>query len=85
MNPATNRVEATIDVGHAGPGGNIAVGEGAVWVTAINIPLTRIDPATNEVTVQYVGKGGDALRVGHGDIWLCSSFLEEVWRARVPA
>ena len=56
-----------------------SVGEGFVWVTAKNIPLTKIDPPTNKVVVQFVGAGGDALRVGLGRIWLCSFFLEEAW------
>lgn len=81
---ASNRVVATIDAGVPGQGGDIAVGEGFVWVTMINIPLTQIDPTTNRVVAQYVGRGGDALRVGHGAAWLCSFFLEEVWRVPLP-
>ena len=80
----TNKVVATIDAGVPGKGGDIAVGEGFVWVTMIDIPLTQIDPATNKVVVQYVGKGGDALRIGHGAAWMCSFFLEEVWRVPLP-
>ena len=63
-----------------GPGGDIAVGEGAVWVTAIGKPLSKIDPATNRVVTQYVGKGGDALRVGLGSLWLSNHEFHEVWR-----
>jgi virginiamycin B lyase len=81
---ASGRVVATIDAGVPGQGGDIAVGEGFVWVTMINIPLTQIDPSTNQVVAQYVGKGGDALRVGHGAAWLCSFFLQEVWRVPLP-
>lgn len=84
VDPLTNKVEATIAVGTPGPGGDIAAGEGAIWVSAVNIPLTRIDPKSNRVTVQYVGKGGDAVRIGHGSVWLCSFFLQELWRARPP-
>ena len=80
VDPANNRVVATIEAGIPGEGGDIAVGEGFVWVTAINVPLTRIDPASNRVVAQWIGKGGDALRVGHGFVWLCSFFLQEVWR-----
>jgi virginiamycin B lyase len=80
----TNQVHATIALGTPGPGGDIAAGEGAVWVSAVNIPLTRIDPKANRVTIQYVGKGGDAVRIGHGSIWLCSFFLQELWRAQLP-
>lgn len=80
IDPATNKVVATIAVGVPGPGGDIAVGEGAVWVTAIGTPLSKIDPATNRVVAQYVGKGGDALRVGLGSLWLSNHEFHEVWR-----
>jgi virginiamycin B lyase len=81
---ASNQVTATIDAGVPGPGGDIAVGEGFVWVTIIDVPLTQIDPATNKVVAQYVGNGGDALRIGHGAVWMCSFFLQEVWRVPLP-
>jgi virginiamycin B lyase len=80
VDPATNKVAATIQVGVPGPGGDIAVGEGAVWVTANGKPLSKIDPATNRVVLQYVGKGGDALRVGLGSLWLSNHEFHEVWR-----
>jgi virginiamycin B lyase len=80
VDPATNKVSATIEVGVPGEGGDIAVGEGAVWVTAIGKPLSKIDPATNRVVTQYVGKGGDALRVGLGSLWLSNHEFHEVWR-----
>jgi virginiamycin B lyase len=80
VDPATNKVVATIEVGVPGPGGDIAVGEGAVWVTAIGKPLSKIDGATNRVVTQYVGKGGDALRVGLGSLWLSNHDFHEVWR-----
>ena len=53
-----------------GGGGDIAVGEGSVWVTAFDFPLSRIDPNTNQVVQQFAGPGGDAVRVGLGSIWL---------------
>jgi virginiamycin B lyase len=84
IDPTTNRVVATIEVGPGGPGGDIAFGGGFVWVTAVDIPLTQIDPTTNKVVVQFVGPGGDALRVGHGSIWLCSFFLHELWKVPLP-
>ena len=80
VDPKTNKVTATIEVGVPGEGGDIAVGEGAVWVTAIGKPLSKIDAATNRVLAQYVGKGGDALRVGLGSIWLSNHEMHEVWR-----
>jgi YVTN family beta-propeller protein len=80
VDPATNKVSATIEVGVPGGGGDIAVGEGAVWVTANGKPLSKIDPATNRVVTQYVGKGGDAMRVGLGSLWLSNHEFHEVWR-----
>jgi hypothetical protein len=50
----------------------------------IDISLTQIDPATNRVVAQYIGTGGDALRIGHGAAWMCSFFLQELWRVPLP-
>jgi YVTN family beta-propeller protein len=65
-----NKLVANIEAGLPGGGGEIAVGEGSVWVTMMEIPLTRIDPSTNKVVQQFFGKGGDSVRVGHGSVWL---------------
>ena len=80
IDPATNKVVATIDVGVPGSGGDIAVGEGSVWVTAFEYPLSRIDPSTNTVVQQFTGKGGDAVRVGLGSVWLSNLEAGNVWR-----
>jgi len=80
IDPATNKVVATIEVGVPGPGGDIAVGEGSVWVTAFEYPLSRIDPSTNTVVQQFTGKGGDAVRVGLGSVWLSNLEAGNVWR-----
>jgi virginiamycin B lyase len=34
------------------------------------VPLSRIDAPPNKVVKQWVGKGGDSLRVGFGSIWI---------------
>ena len=80
IDPKTNKVVATIEVGVPGPGGDIAVGEGSVWVTSFEFPLSRIDPATNAVVQQFAGKGGDAVRVGLGSVWLSNLEAGNVWR-----
>src|SRR4029453_14734690 len=80
IDPKTNKVVATIDVGVPGPGGEIAVGEGSVWVTAFEFPLSRIDPSTNTVVQQFAGKGGDAVRVGLGSVWLSNPEAGNAWR-----
>ena len=80
IDPATNKVTATIALGVPGEGGDIDTGAGAVWVTAMGKPISRIDAATNRVVKQYVGKGGDALRFGLGSLWLSNHEFQEVWR-----
>jgi virginiamycin B lyase len=80
IDPATLKVLATIKVGVPGTGGDIAAGEGAVWVSARTIPVSRIDPATNRVTAQFAGAGGDALRAGSGFVWLSNGRNSNVWR-----
>jgi YVTN family beta-propeller protein len=80
IDPKTNKVAATIEVGVPGGGGDIAVGEGSVWVTSFEFPISRIDPATNKVVQQFFGKGGDAIRVGLGSVWLSNLEAGNVWR-----
>jgi virginiamycin B lyase len=80
IDPKTNKVVATIEVGVPGPGGDIAVGEGSVWVTAFEFPLSRIDPSTNAVVQQFYGKGGDAIRIGLRSIWLSNYEAGNIWR-----
>jgi virginiamycin B lyase len=80
IDPKTNKVVATIEVGVPGGGGEIAAGEGSVWVTAFQFPLSRIDPATNTVVQQFFGEGGDSVRVGLGWVWLSNLRAGNVWR-----
>jgi virginiamycin B lyase len=80
IDPKTNKVVATIEVGVPGSGGEIAAGEGSVWVTAFEFPLSRIDPASNTVVQQFFGEGGDAVRAGLGSVWLSNLRAGNVWR-----
>ncbi len=80
IDPKTNKVVATVEVGVPGGGGDISVGEGSVWVTAFDFPLSRIDLSTNTVVQQFHGKGGDAVRVGLGSVWLSNLAASNVWR-----
>jgi hypothetical protein len=66
----SRRVIATIHAGIPGAGGDIGYGADSVWATVFDVPLTRIDATTNKVARQWIGKGGDSLRFGHGSIWL---------------
>jgi len=76
----TRKVVATIQVGLPGSGGEMAFGLGRVWATVFQIPITAIDPATNQVTTQWFGDGGDSIRTGHGTIWLSNLRDHNVWR-----
>ena len=76
----TNKVVATIEAGIPGGGGEIAVGDGSVWVTSFEYPITRIDVSTNKVVQQFYGDGGDAIRFGLGSVWLSNLRAANVWR-----
>jgi streptogramin lyase len=76
----SKKLMTDIQLGVPGGGGEIAFGAGYVWVTVFDIPLTQIDPETNRVTKQWFGPGGDAVRVGHGSLWLSNIRQENVWR-----
>jgi len=76
----TAKLIANIPVGVPGTGGELAFGEGHVWATVFQIPLSEIDPATNQVVKQWLGPGGDSVRVGHGSVWLSNLREGNVWR-----
>jgi streptogramin lyase len=75
-----NKLITNIAVGIPGTGGEIAFGEGSVWATVFDIPISRIDPATNTVVKQWFGPGGDSIRWGHGSLWLTDIARGKVWR-----
>ena len=79
------RVKATIALGIPGHGGDIAFGGGYIWATSIGVPLTALDPRTNQVVAQWVGPGGDSLRFGHGSIWLTDYKRGFVQRLPLPS
>lgn len=76
----SGKVVANIEVGIPGTGGEIAFGAGHVWATVFQIPLSEIDPEKNQVVKQWVGAGGDSVRVGHGSVWLSNLREGNVWR-----
>jgi virginiamycin B lyase len=80
IDPKTNKVVATIEAGVPGGGGEISAGEGSVWVTTFEYPITRIDPSTNKVAQQFFGEGGDSIRAGLGWIWVTNIRAGNVWR-----
>jgi DNA-binding beta-propeller fold protein YncE len=76
----TAKLITHIAVGVPGTGGELAFGEGRVWATVFQIPLSEIDPATNQVVKQWFGPGGDSVRIGHGSVWLSNLREQNVWR-----
>lgn len=76
----TGRLLANIELGIPGTGGELAFGEGHVWATVFQVPITEIDPATNSVVKQWFGAGGDSIRVGHGSIFLSNLREGNLWR-----
>lgn len=77
---STGVLEATIQAGIPGPGGEVSFGGGGLWVTVFDIPITFIDATSNKVTKQWTGPGGDAIRFGHMSVWLSNLRQQNVWR-----
>ena len=75
----SNKVANTIKLGAPLTGGQIATGEGSVWVSAPGMPLARIDPRTNHVVQQFNGEGGGAILVAQGAIWIAAT-PKAIWR-----
>ncbi len=84
VDASTGKQTALIAAGVPGEGGEITFGDGAVWASVMDYPITRIDPATNTVTGQWHGVGGDSIRVGHGSVWLTNLTGAKVWRLPIP-
>ena len=72
IDPKTNKVTKTIELLVPNSDGDIAVGEGSVWVTLKGFPISRIDPKTDKVVQQFVGEGGGTIRAAQGAVWLSS-------------
>lgn len=79
VDAATNKVVATIQVGESAAAGEIAAGEGSVWISAPGVPLVRIDPRTNTVAQRFSGDGGGAVLVAHGSVWIAAG-PNTTWR-----
>ncbi len=69
VDPATDRVVATIEVG---PGRYLEVvaGEGAVWVAKPAGTVQRIDPSTNDVVASIPAKHASGIVAGAGAVWV---------------
>ena len=79
IDAATNKSVTTIAIGKEVAAGEIAAGEGGVWISAPGAPLVRIDPRTNKVAQRFSGDGGGAVLVAHGSLWLAAG-PQVTWR-----
>jgi virginiamycin B lyase len=84
VNAATRKLEATVALGTPGPGGDIDFGANSIWTTVFDVPLTQVDSRANKVVHQWVGTGGDSLRVGFGSVWLTNYKRGLLWRIPLP-
>lgn len=80
IDPKTNKVSKTIELNVPGAEGEIAFGEGYIWVTQTGFPLARIDVASETVIQQFTGDGGGAIALSPGAIWLSNIKAGTVWR-----
>ena len=82
IDPKTNKVTATISLGFTNLDGNLAAGEGFIWVSAPGFPITKISPQADKerVVQQFAGEGGGAIQFGLGSIWLSNTAYGNVWR-----
>jgi virginiamycin B lyase len=76
----TGKLLKNIELGIPGTGGELAFGEGHVWATVFQVPITEIDPKTDTVVRQWFGAGGDSIRVAHGSIFLSNLREGNLWR-----
>lgn len=79
IDPKTNKVVETVKLGATLTAGQIAVGEGSVWVSAPGLPLVRVDPRTNLATQIFTGAGGGSVFVAEGSVWIMAD-AKTIWR-----
>jgi streptogramin lyase len=80
IDPKTNQVSKSIELAVPGAGGQMAFGNGYLWVTQPGFPLARIDVKTETVVQQFTGEGGGAIAVSPGAIWLSNLKSATLWR-----
>jgi len=71
IDPATNELAATIDVGHVPV--SVACGAGAVWVATIAERALRIEPQTNAITAEASIGDPVAVAVGEEAVWVADA------------
>ncbi len=90
IDPKTDKVTATIELSIPNAEGNIAVGEGSVWVSTAGYPLSRIHPGLEKPTAdkpnservvqQFTAEGGGHVQVGLKSVWLVDRKSGKIFR-----
>lgn len=89
IDPATNKVVASIGLGVPARGGqyggtDIAFDDTSVWTGDTSPTVTRVDPATNQVVATLgVGRTPEWVVVGAGSVWVNSNNSSAVVRYSV--
>jgi streptogramin lyase len=80
VDPERNTVAASVVAEASGPGGDIAVGAGRVWVRSTPSALSVIDPASNRVVAAYGPPcGSGAVRANERVVWVTAHDTRTVW------
>jgi virginiamycin B lyase len=81
IDPVSNTLTATIDVGDQVHGGDIAFGHDSVWVRVSDALLDQIDPGTNIVVKRYgAASGGGSVAADESALWISAHEKLTVWR-----
>jgi YVTN family beta-propeller protein len=86
IDPATNRVVATVAVDDGGiSGGDLTIGEEAVWVRATDELVVVIDPERDRV-LQRIGPplGSGSASAGDGHLWISAHDQFALYRIPLP-
>jgi virginiamycin B lyase len=82
IDPKTSKVIATVDLGFTNADGNLAFGDGFLWVSAPGFPITKISTQLEKEKVlqQFAGDGGGMIQFGLNSVWLTNTAYNNVWR-----
>jgi streptogramin lyase len=82
IDPTVDQVVSTIVTDPPSiQGGDITVGEGAVWVRVTGVLVARIDPRTDAVTERYGLAGGSgSAAAGSGALWISAHDVGALYR-----
>jgi hypothetical protein len=86
IDPVSNTVVAiAVDSGGI-PAGDIAVGEGSVWLRDIEQLVARIDPSTDQVIAWYgPPQGSGSVGAGSGALWVTAHDVGKIYRVPLEA